>query len=169
MDRWRGRRLAGPALAAILVASVGGATVAARGAPDWIVVRDDAGAELARVALPTSGAFGLRYRNSVYGSIAEEWFRVQGDALILERLAADELAVLEEYYTATTGATRAGPGGERRWVAPVERPSIELPLRVRATTLGERTLLGGGVEVALWRLVATRDDTLVVLSIEGSR
>jgi len=142
--------------------------VAARGAPNWIVVRDDAGAELARVALPASGAFGLRYRNSVYGSIAEEWFRVEGDAVILERLAADELAVLEEYYTAT-GAVRAGPGRDRRWVVPVERPPIELPLRVRATKLGERTLLGGGVELPLWRLVATRDDTLVVLSIEGSR
>jgi len=168
MDRWRGRRVAGLALAALLATSTGGATVAARDAPSWIVVADGAGVELARVALPNGGAFGMRYRNSVYGSSAEEWFRTDGDALILERLAADELAVLEEYSTAF-GAVDAGRHADRRWVVAVERPAIELPLRVRATVLGKRTLLVGDTELALWRLVATRDDTLVVLSVEGSR
>lgn len=142
--------------------------VAARGGPSWIVVRDDAGVELARVPLASGDPFGLRYRNSVYGSIAEEWFRVDGDGLILERLAADELAVLEEYYTAT-GAAAAGPATDRRWMVAVERAPIELPLRVRATTLGERTLLAGRAELALWRLVATRDSSLVMLSVEGAR
>ncbi len=142
--------------------------MSARVAPGWIVVHNDAGVELARAALPASGAFGLRYRNSVYGSIAEEWFRVDGESLILERLAADELAVLEEYYTAT-GAALAGPGTDRRWVVAVERPPIDLPLRVRATALGQRTLLGAGIELALWQLVAGADDSLVVLSIEGFR
>ena len=168
MDRWRGRRLAGLALVALLAASAGGATVAARDAPSWLVVRDGAGVELARVALPNGGAFGLRYRNSVYGSIAEEWYRVDGDALILEGLAADELAVLEEYSTAF-GAVDAGRHANRRWLVAVDRPPIELPLRVRATALGERILLVADTELALWRLVATRDDTLVVLSVEGSR
>jgi hypothetical protein len=168
MDRWGGRRLAGLALSAVLAGSAGGATVAARDAPAWIVVRDDAGTELARMALPTDGAFGMRYRNSVYGSMAEEWFRVDGDRLILERLAADELAVLEEYSTAT-GAVEAGPAADRRWVVAVDRPPIELPLRVRATTLGQRTLLGAGIELSLSQLVAGADDSLVVLSIEGFR
>ena len=167
-DRWRGRRLAGLALAALLAASLGGATVFAREeAQRWIVVRDDAGIELARAPLPPSGVFGMRYRNSVYGSIAEEWFLVEGDRLIVERLAADELAVLEEYSVAF-GAVRTGRDADRRWEVAVERPPIDLPHRVRATALGERTLLSAGTELALWRLVASDHDTLVVLSIEGS-
>lgn len=168
MDRWRGRRLAGLALAALLAASLGGATVSAReDAQRWIVVRDESGMELARARLASSGVFGLRYRNSVYGSIAEEWFRVDGDRLILEHLGADELAVLEE-YSAAFGAVRTGPDADRRWEVAVERPPIELPLRVQATALGERTLLSAGAELALWRLVSSGNDTLVVLSIEGS-
>jgi hypothetical protein len=167
MDRWRGRRLAGLAFAVLLAASAAGATVTARDSPRWIVARDGAGTELARVALPPSGEFGLRYRNSVYGSIAEEWYRVDGDRLRLERLAADELAVLEEYSTAF-GAVRAGPGADRRWEVAVERRPIDLPLRVRATTLGERTLLSAGTELALWQLASPGADTLVVLTIEPS-
>ena len=167
MDRWRGRRLASLALAALLAATTTGATLAARDAQRWIVVRDSAGIELARVALPPTGEFGLRYRNSVYGSIAEEWFRVDGDRLILQRLAADELAVLEEYYVAV-GAVGAGPEADRRWSVAAERLPVDLPLHVRATALGERTLLSGGTELALWRLVAASDDSLVVLFVEGS-
>lgn len=167
MDRWRGRRLTGLALALLLAASTAGATVSARDAPRWIVVRDGSGIELARIALPSTGEFGLRYRNSVYGSLAEEWFRVDGDRLILRRLAADELAVLEEYYTAF-GAIRASPGTDRRWTIAAERPPVDLPHHVRATALGERTVLSGGIELALWRLVASGDDTLVVLSVEGT-
>ena len=168
MDRWRGRRLAGLALAAILAVSAGGATVAARDAPSWLVVRDAAGVELSRVALPEDGAFALRYRNSLYESSAEEWFRVDGERLILERLAADELAVLEEYYSAF-GAVDAGTDGDARWTVAVERPPIALPHSLRATALGRRTLIVGDTEIELWRLVAGRDETLVVLSVEGTR
>ena len=48
----------------------------------------------------------------------------------------------------------------------VERPPIGLPLRVRATRLGERTLVTDDGPLPLWRLVAGRDDTLVVLTVE---
>jgi hypothetical protein len=61
-----------------------------------------------------------------------------------------------------------GPG-ERAWSVGVERPPVALPLRIQATALGERTLLIGGREISLSQLVAGRDDTVVVLSIEGDR
>ncbi|MGH2394503.1 MAG: hypothetical protein ACRDGH_13625, partial [Candidatus Limnocylindria bacterium] len=121
--------------------------------------------ELARAALPPTDTFALRYRNSVYRSLAEERFRVEDDHLSLVELGADELAVLEEYYTAV-GAERGGPDASRTWSLAVHRPPIALPLRVQATALGERTLLTSTREIALWRLVAGRDDTLVILTVE---
>jgi len=165
MDRWRGRRLAGLA-AIVLVASAmaGAAAMARENDTRWIVVRDRAGAELTRAPLPRSNELALRYRNSIYRSIAEEHFQVEADHLDLVELRAEELAVLEEYYTAVGGVR---DGSDRSmWSVEVERPPIELPLRIQATALGERTLLTSEEEVSLWRLVADRDDTLVVLSIE---
>lgn len=133
----------------------------------WIVVRDESGIELARAALPGSGDFALRYRNSVYRSTAEERFRVTGDRLALVELAANELAVLEEYYTAV-GAVGDGKDTALAWRIAVERPPIALPLHIQATALGQRTLLTPLKEIALWRLVAGRDDTSVVLTIEDA-
>jgi len=167
MDRWRGRRLAGLAVVVLVATVTAGAVVMGRqDDARSLVVRDASGTELVRVALDASGGFGLRYRNSVYRSLAEEHFEVEGDRLRLVELAADELAVLEEYYTAV-GATRARQGSSRTWRIEVERPSIALPLRVQATALGERTLLTAEGEIALWRLVAGRNDTLILLTIEG--
>ncbi|MDQ3149986.1 MAG: hypothetical protein M3Q38_08715 [Chloroflexota bacterium] len=165
MDRWRGRRPAGLA-AIVLVASAmaGAAAMARENDTRWIVVRDRAGAELTRAPLPRSNELALRYRNSIYRSIAEEHFQVEADHLDLVELRAEELAVLEEYYTAV-GGVRDG-SVRSMWSVEVERPPIELPLRIQATALGERTLLTSEEEVSLWRLVADRDDTLVVLSIE---
>ncbi len=166
MDRWRGRRLAGLALVAVVAAIAGGMAVAADPGTRWVVVRDESGTELARAPLPSSEEFALRYRNSLYKSIAEERFAVAGDQLRLVGLGAEELAVLEEYYTAV-GAIRGGPEYDLEWSIAVERPPIELPLRVQATALGERPLLTAGEEISLWRLVAGRDDTLVILTVEG--
>ena len=167
MGRWRGRRLAGLALATAIAASLGGGGTAAHAHDEhWIVVRNDAGVELARASLPADGAFALRYRNSLYGSLAEERFRVAGDRLILEAVAADEVAVLEEYY-AVSGRPRAA-AGPRRYVATHTAPPIELPLRVQATRLGERTLLAGESQIALWRLPQAGEPTVVLLSIESS-
>ncbi|MCA1572269.1 MAG: hypothetical protein LC798_18565 [Chloroflexi bacterium] len=161
--------MAGLALLVLLASAVGVvAVMAVDRDPHWVVVSDRTGGELARASIAASDGFALRYRNSVYESIAEEQFEVlDGDQLNLVELRADELAVLEEYYTAV-GATRSEPGADRTWRIGVERPSIALPLRVQATALGQRTLLASGQEIELWRLVADRDDTLVVLTIEGS-
>ena len=161
-DRWRGRRAAGLAVVVIVGTLIVAAAASARVAnARWLVVRDDRGAELARVAVPASHELTLRYRNSIYHSIAEEHFRVSGQNLELVSLSAEELAVLEEYYGAF-GAVRDG----RTWSVSVERPPVALPLRIQATALGERTLLVDGREISLWQLVAGRDDTVVVLSLE---
>jgi hypothetical protein len=162
-----GRRMTGLVAAVLMtVAAAGAVTTARDDDARWVVVRDASGAELARTALPPSQEFALRYRNSVYGSLAEERFAVKGDRLRLVELGADERAVLEEYYAAP-GSVRGAAGG-RAWSVAVERPPIALPLHVQSTALGERTLLTESGEISLWRLVAGRDDTLVVLSVEGS-
>ena len=170
MGRLAAGRLAAGLAVVVLLATATAAAVAMSGdgRERWIVVRDTAGDELARAALPVSGEFSLRYRNSIYHSLAEEHYRVAGSELRLVGLAADELAVLEEYST-TVGGVRDRPGARLTWSVDVERPSIELPLRVQATPLGERTLLTAEGEVELWRLVEGRDDTLVILSVEEGR
>jgi hypothetical protein len=169
MRRWRGRRRAGLAAAVVtLAAAIAGADAAADSRDArWLVVRDASGNELARAALPSTESFTLRYRNSVYRSTAQEHFAVDDGSLRLVELRAEELAVLEEYYTAV-GAVPASGDSRVRWTVAVERPPIELPLRVRATELGRRTLAVGGQEIALWQLVAGRDESLVVLSVEGA-
>ncbi|MGH2418126.1 MAG: hypothetical protein ACRDFY_07305 [Candidatus Limnocylindria bacterium] len=170
MDRWRGRHRAGLAAAAVLVvASVVAGAVAATDDDGrrWLVVRDSAGTELARSALPPTDTFALRYRNSLYRSAAEEHFAVVDGRLRLVELRAEELAVLEEYYAAF-GAQPASHPSTMAWRVEVERAPISLPLHVRATELGRRTLLVGSDEVALWQLIAGRGDSLVVLSVEGS-
>jgi len=165
-DRWRGRRLAGLAAVALLAAFTATTVViAGRDGARSLVVRDASGAELARVAISPSGDFALRYRNSVYESLAEERFQVQDGRLRLVELGADELAVLEEYSTAV-GAERTEPGSTRAWRIRVDRPPIDLPLHVQATNLGRRTLLVDGREIALWQLVAGRDDTSITLDVE---
>ena len=51
----------------------------------------------------------MSYRNSVYGTLAEERYRVAADGrFALVELAADQLAVLEEYY-AVPGPVRRAP------------------------------------------------------------
>jgi hypothetical protein len=167
MDLWRGRRRAGLAAAVVaLTAAVAGADAAAdSGDARWLVIRDASGTELTRAPLPSTGSFALRYRNSVYGSTAQEHFTVDDGSLRLVELRAEELAVLEEYYTAT-GAVLAAGDSTLKWMVAVERPPIDLPLRVRATELGRRTLVVGDQEIALWQLVAAREESLVVLSVE---
>jgi hypothetical protein len=148
-----------------LVAGVWTGTIQTRGPA--LAVRDADGALLARIPLGTGQGFALRYRNSLYGTLAEERFVVaeQGRMRLVE-LAADQLAVLEEYY-AVTQAQRTPQGSRRAWVAG-PATAVELDeLSIAATDLGERTLLvDGRAPLPLWRLV--EEDPTVVLRVEGA-
>jgi hypothetical protein len=157
-NRWRGR-IAGLAILAALGPLT--LTAGAAQADPILVVRGPDDRVLAEVRLP-DGAFTLRYRNSVYRSLTEEHYIVDAMGRIeLVGLAADELAVLEEYYAIESPAWRAGPRAVRSWRAhPARRVTIE-SLIVAGTDLGQRTLLVGGEEsLALWRLVDDRSPSI---------
>lgn len=154
MDRWRGRT-GGLTIAAAMVVLLGaGAAVAGSRAPA-LVMRGSDGSALGRVELPPDSSFVLRYRNSLYGSLVEERFVVTTDGrLRLTRLAADELAVLEEYYAVDRPAVRQPAGSSRAWEAEPALTVEEDAILIAATDLGERTLLVDGTpSLELWRLV----------------
>lgn len=162
-DRWRGW---GTSLA-LVVALAGGVSasspVGARDQPG-VVVRDDVGNVLARVPLGRADTFSLSYRNSLYGTSATERFVMMDDRRFrLDELAAEQVAVLEEYYAVSERPVRTASGS---WRAP---PAYDLELdrlTVAATDLGRRTLLvSDRPPLALWRLV---DDAapMVHLTVE---
>jgi hypothetical protein len=148
--------LVGLALAAGPATSSGAAAVA---------VRADDGDLLASVPVGRRG-FALSYRNSVYGSRAEDRYVLASRGRFrLVEVAADQRAVLEEYY-ALPGPRRSGAGDRRTWVSDPARPAVFRELNIAATDLGERTLhVPGHRPVRLWRLVDD-DDPVVVLDIE---
>ena len=130
-------------------------------------MRDLEGRSLHAVALPDS-AFSLRYRNSIYGSLAEERFVVTDDGRIrLRALAAEDPAVLTEYYRLNGEPMRSDGGpDELGWTGVPEQDTVVDELEIAATELGERTLLVRGADpVALWRLVGEGEPG-VVLSVE---
>lgn len=99
MDRWRGR-VGGLTIAIVVIVALT-SRPAERGAPATLVVSAYDGSPLARVTLLADGEFTLRYRNSIYGSLVDEEFVITAEGRMrLTGLAADELAVLEEYYRA---------------------------------------------------------------------
>ncbi len=156
--------------AAVLVGAGAAATTAAPvgGEGRAVVVRTPDGEVLARVPL-TGDRFAVSYRNSVYTTLAEERYRVLPDGrFALVEIAADQVAVLEEYY-AVPGAPRpAAPGDRRGHVAEPDpdRPAVFDVLNIAATDLGERTLhVPGAAPVPIWRLV-TGEDPTVLLEIE---
>jgi hypothetical protein len=108
----------------------------------------------------------VSYRNSIYGTRAEERYRIgtEGGFTLVE-LAADQLAVLEEYY-AVPGPVRPAPETDRRsFLAHPARPADFTDLAIAATDLGERTLhVPGHAPVPLAPL-ATSGPT-VVLDVE---
>jgi hypothetical protein len=133
-----------------------------------IVIRSEGGDMLATV--PLNGArFAVSYRNSIYGTFAEERYVVLPDGRYrLVEVAADQLAVLEEYYAVPGAPRRAAETDRREWVAPPHpaRPSIFETLSLAATDLGERTLhVSGEPPLELWRLVEDRNP-FVALHIE---
>jgi hypothetical protein len=159
--------LAGAAVLAGAGAAVTSAAPAAGDGPA-VVVRTPDGDVLASVPL-TGDRFAVGYRNSVYTTLAEERYRVLPDGrFALVEIAADQVAVLEEYY-AVPGAPRPAPPGDRRaHVAEPDpaRSAVFDVLNIAATDLGERTLHVPGAEpVPVWRLV-TGEDPTVLLEIE---
>jgi hypothetical protein len=179
MSGWRGRTggLARPsivaaayALVAVCLAAVVSASAPAGArAYGWqLVARGTDGQVLLRVALPGS-RFVLRYRNSVYGSVAEERFAIGPDGrMVLIELAADEAAVLDEYYVPADRPRRTDPGDTRLWKA-TAREALQLAeLHVAATRVGERTLVVEGRAMALWQLPAAGGPT-VILATERTR
>jgi hypothetical protein len=156
--------------AAVLIGAGAAATTAALAGDDGpaVAVRTPDGEVLARVPL-TGDRFAVGYRNSVYTTLAEERYRVLPDGrFALVELAADQVAVLEEYY-AVPGAPRPAPSGDRRaYVAEPDpaRPAVFDVLNIAATDLGERTLYTQGADpVPIWRLL-TGEDPTVLLEIE---
>jgi hypothetical protein len=154
-------------MAAVVVAGLLGTGCTAQTPGPAVIVRDGGGAVLTQVPLP-GGSFAVSYRNSVYGTVAEERYRVRdGGRFGLVELAADQLAVLEEYY-AVPGPVRAAPSGDRRsWVAEPGDHPVFTELAIAATALGERTLhVPGHPPVPLPPLVD--GEVTVVLEVEES-
>lgn len=176
MDRWRGR--GGPATAAIFAAAVILAVgvvgarpeLAALGEPRralQLVVRATDESVLLSVALPDY-RFALRYRNSVYGSVAEERFTINGQGqMVLVEVAADDPAVLDEYYQAGR-PTATVEGDARPWRAVPAAPLLLDQLPLAATPHGRRTLIVDDEAFPLWPLAEGGAPTLL-LRAEHSR
>ncbi|MDJ0377319.1 hypothetical protein [Cryobacterium sp. PH31-L1] len=141
---------------------------AAEGGERMIVVSDQDGDVLA--SLPLDGdSFSVSYRNSIYQTMAEERYVVAADGKYeLVEIAADQLAVIEEYY-AVPDAPRPSPAGDRRaYVVEPDplHPAVFEALSIAATDLGERTIhIPGSSPYALWQLVDD-DDPYLILEIE---
>jgi len=153
------------AVATVLAAGLLGAGCAGADPGPALTVRGSGGELLTQVPLPAK-EFAVSYRNSVYGSVAEERYHVrEGGRFGLVELAADQLAVLEEYY-AVPGPVRTAPDGDRRrFVAEPRDHPVFSELAIAATALGERTLhVPGRPPVPLPPLVT--DEVTVVLDIE---
>lgn len=163
------------AVAVVALATLASSSVAAAEldathdeAAQVIVMRGHGGDMLATVPLHGE-RFAVSYRNSIYGTLAEERYAVLPDGRYrLVEIAADQLAVLEEYYAVPGAPRRAAEPDRREWVAPPDpaRPVIFKALSIAATDLGERTVhVPGEPPLELWRLVEDRNP-FVALHIE---
>jgi hypothetical protein len=145
-------RFVGLVLGTVLLVALSAGSVTSGASPTLRISLPD-GQVLLRVALPADAAFALRYRNSLYGSFAQERFVVMDDGrLRLTELRAEQLAVLEEYYAIATPARAVG-GRLGLAADPAHVPEIGA-LQVAATDRGARTLIVAGLEpIELWRFV----------------
>lgn len=170
------RRPAAAAVAAVLIClgtagAISAAAFAAAGQQAGgrsVTIANDDG-ELARVPLD-GDTFAVSYRNSIYGTIAEERYVVQPDGSFrLHELAADQLAVLEEYYAVPGSPAAAVAATDRRDFVAAPDPGVPVrfdTLSIAATDLGQRTLHAPGAPpLALWQLVGD-EDPFVVLDIQ---
>ncbi|WP_243737839.1 hypothetical protein [Blastococcus xanthinilyticus] len=165
------RRLLVVLIGVLAVLAVAGGVVAvatAGGEEQAVTVRTPDGGLIAQVPLD-GDTFAVGYRNSIYTTLAEERYRVLADGRFeLVEIAAEQVAVLEEYY-AVPGAPQPAPPEDRLdFVVEPDpgRPAVFEELNIAATDLGERTLYVPGSEpVPIWELVVT-DDPSVILDIE---
>lgn len=164
----RSRRAAALAVALLAGAVTTVAAAADDGAADGgraVTVRDADGDLLAGVPL-TGTRFAVSYRNSIYRTLAEERYTVGADGRFrVVEIAADQLAVLEEYYAVPGPASRADAADRRGWVAEPVRSAVFTDLSIAATELGERTLHVPGHPPVRLPPLADEDPT-VVLDIE---
>jgi hypothetical protein len=157
--RWRGRSVGLAITLLAVVLSTGRASTVGSTGPALLVQEPDGGV-LAVVPL-TDGQFTLRYRNSIYGTLAEEHYAVMPDgSMVLVGLAAEQLAVLEE-YSDIDGPARPTNDGPMRWEADPARPLAIDELVVAATDRGERTLIvRGGRPLPLTAFVEDREPSV---------
>lgn len=150
--RWRGRGTSLAIVLALGIVAAAGSSSEGPASGRWqLVVRDVRDEVVLRAPLP-DGAFAIGYRNSIYRSLAREEFEVTAEGrLTLTRLAADEVAVLGEYYSADRPQPTGGAG--LRWHAVPARPLTVHELPIAATEHGRRTLIVPGRDpVPLWEL-----------------
>jgi len=155
-------------LGAIGIASaIGVASVAEQDEADdarSLVISNDGG-ELASIPL-AGNTFAVSYRNSIYGTVAEERYIVLPDGrYLLTQIAADQLAVLEEYYAVPGAPARAAESDRRAWVVSPDpaHPAEFETLSLAATDLGQRTLhTPGSAPLELWRLVEDSNPFIVL-------
>lgn len=152
---------------AITAAALPASLVGGSGPRQIVLLSDAKGAPLERAEIAPGGRFALAYQNSLHGAAAEERFAAFPDGSFrLVQIAADRLAVLEEYYGLSRSLDR-GPSGGLRWEHTLRTPPAFRELRVLADRLGGRTLLVGTRRIELWRLVG--DGAVVRLTLEADQ
>ncbi|MGH8933585.1 MAG: TAXI family TRAP transporter solute-binding subunit [Egibacteraceae bacterium] len=121
----------------------------ARGSPGGAVVvtgnTGDGGQQLASAALPTSGAFAVRYQHSVYDASAIESFVASGDGSFAMVAVASPSAAVLDYYG--LDGRRWSSGGWAHLQVAVPDRLRRLPLI--GTPKGQRTLEVSGRRLPL--------------------
>ncbi|GAB3520742.1 hypothetical protein [Arthrobacter monumenti] len=130
-----------------------------------VVVEDSDGDVLASAPLH-GNTFAVSYRNSIYQTMAEERYEILPDGRYrLEQIAAEQLAVLEEYYGVPGTPFETDKADRRNWAVPPDpaHPAVFEELSIAATDLGERTLHVPGEEpLPLWPLVEDENPYIVL-------
>ncbi len=143
----RARRLAAAGAVAVPLAAAATGLAAGRGGGDpAVVVRDRAGAVVARATLPADGRFALAYRHSYYRAPAEERFAGDGHGGFALRALASPRAAVLDYYAL---AGRRGRDGRWLTLAPRDAPRYRR-LSLIATRTGRRTLVAGHRRIPLY-------------------